>query len=243
MRIGSNFNNLSSLLQSSKAAAPANIPIEQELEAQQIGQDQGSKNAQDAINLGNVAEGALNSASDSLQQIRELAVQAGNGALSSEDRSIIQDQINGLKQDIQSSLQNSEFNGQKLLDGGFNGNIQTGGNPGQGRVMQIENTSLDSLGITNFDVTGSFDIGDIDNAIEQVNANRSQIGAQTNGLESTIRSNEIARENTLASQSNLTEDLEESITQFRQGQLQQSVQTQTQLLQQQAQESQLDILG
>ena len=45
-------------------------------------------------------ESALNTISDMLQRVRELAVQAGNGTNSSRDRSFLQQEINQLTQEI-----------------------------------------------------------------------------------------------------------------------------------------------
>lgn len=244
MRIESSFNNLSKLLQNAASSSrPASIPIAEKLTSQEQGLEQASNNGRDAVNLAQTAEGALNSVSEDLGRIRELAVQAGNGALSADDRGIIQDEINELKSSIGDALTNTEFNSIKVFDG-FDGNIQTGPNSGQGRQMVIENTSLDSLGISDFDVTSDFDIADIDNAIDQVSESRSNLGSQTNSIESNIRFNEVARENTLSSRSNaIGEDFENAILELRQSQLQQSIQTQVQSLQQTEEEDKLNIFG
>lgn len=244
MRIESSFRDLSALLQGSASTSkPASIPISEKMTSQEKGLEQATANSEDAINLANTAEGALNSISEDLGRMRELAVQAKNGILSDEDRGIIQEEINGLKSGINDALQNTEFNSIKLFDG-FNGNVQTGPNEGQGREMVIENTSIESLGIAEFDVTGDFDIEDIDNAIEQVSEARSDLGSQTNGLESNVRFNEIARENTLSSRSNaIGDDFEKSIMELRQAQLQQEIQNQTQLLKQEKEEDKLNVFG
>ncbi len=72
----------------------------------------------------------------------------------------------------------------------------------------------------NFDVTGDFNLADLDNAITQVSEARSEVGAQTNRLESTVRANEVARENTLSAQSRIEDlDAAEGITSLRQNQV------------------------
>ena len=244
MRVESSFNNLTSLLQNAASASkPASIPISEKMTAQERGLEQATDNSRDAVNLARTAEGALGSVSEDLGRIRELAVQASNGILTDSDRSSIQEEINGLKGSINDALQNTEFNSIKLFDG-FDGNIQTGPNSGQGRQMTIENTSIESLGIKDFDVTGDFDISDIDSAIETVSEARADLGATTNGLEANIRFSENARENTLNSRSNVIgDDLEKSLIELRQAQLQQQVQTQVQSLKQTEEEDRLNILG
>jgi len=225
------------------ASKPASIPISEKMTSQERGLEQSTNNMKDAVNLSRTAEGALNSVSDNLGRIRELAVQASNGILTDSDRSAIQDEIGGLKSSINDALQNTEFNSIKLFDG-FEGNVQTGPNSGQGQEMKIANTSIESLGIDGFDVTKDFDIADIDKAIEKVSESRAGLGAQENGLESNIRYNEVARENTLASKSNaIGEDFEKSILELRQAQLKQQIQTQTQGLQQKQEENKFNIFG
>lgn len=244
LKIESSYSNLSKLLQNTAPTSkPAAIPISEKMTAQETGLEQGTKNAQDAVNLAQTADGSLNSVTESLGRIRELAVQASNGVLSADDKSLIQEEINGLKSGINDALRNTEFNTIKLFDG-FNGNIQTGANPNQGTEMKIQNTSLETLGIQDFDVTGDFNISDIDSAIESVTTARSELGAQSNSLESNIRYNEIARENTLSSRSNvIDDDFEKSIMQLRQSQLQQQLQFQTQSMRQEQSRNSLNILG
>tara|TARA_Y100000588_G_C13919901_1_gene781028 strand:- start:79 stop:774 length:696 start_codon:yes stop_codon:yes gene_type:complete len=224
-------------------SAPASIPIAESMSGQERGMEQGVENTQDAINLANTAEGALSSVSDSLVRIKELAVQASNGILNDNDKSAIQSEINELKSGISDTLQDTSFNNIKLFDG-FNGNVQTGPSSEQGQTMTIENTSLDTLGIKDFDVTGSFDIADIDKALDQVNSERSDIGAQTNSLESNIRYNEITRENTLNARSNIVgDDIEKALMDLRQDQLKQSISNQMLSMKQKEEEDKLNIFG
>lgn len=217
----------------------ADLSISESMKSQENALTQGSENLQDAVNLGQTAEGALNSVTDSLQQIRELTVQAQNGIYTDSDKAIFQDQISELLNDVQDSLKNTEFNTIKVLDGGFSGNIQ-GGGENQGRVMQIENTSLSTLGLDGFDITSGGSIEDIDKALNTVSESRSQIGSQTNAFESAIRSNDIARENTLASRSRLDEDFAKQVSELKRLQITQQYKFQ---LQKKEEESQTDKLN
>jgi flagellin len=54
-----------------------------------------------------------------LQRINELSVKAANGTMTGEDRATIQDEISRLKEEITRVSENTEFNGQKLLNGEF----------------------------------------------------------------------------------------------------------------------------
>ncbi len=77
----------------SAAQDAAGLAIEQRMEAQSRGLDQGTENLTMGKSAHNIEDGALDGVEDYLQSIRELAVQASNGTLSDEDRSYIQGQI------------------------------------------------------------------------------------------------------------------------------------------------------
>ena len=55
--------------------------------------------------------------------------------------------------------------------------------------IQMENVTLQALGIDGYDVTGNFDIGKIDAAMEKINASRSGTGAVTNTMEHSYNNN------------------------------------------------------
>ncbi|MBN2898030.1 MAG: flagellin [Clostridia bacterium] len=221
---------------------PAELSISESMKAQENALDQGSENLQDAISLGQTAEGALNSVVDNLQQIRELTIQSQNGTYTDSDREIIQDQVNQLLTGIDESLRNTEFNTIKLFDGGFDGNIQ-GGGEGQGRTMTITQTSLDSLGLNEFDITNPESLDALDKALTKVNDTRGEIGSQTNAFESAIRSNEVARENTLSARTQFDEDLATQITELKRLQITQQYQFQLQNKESETEKGKLDLLS
>jgi len=206
---------------------PASQPISEKMNAQERGLDQGIENSQDARNMINTAEGALNNVGESLNRMRELTVQASNGILTDDDRSIIQNEIESLKTDISDSLRNTEFNQISLFEG-TESTIQTGANSGQSRNIEIRNTTLENLGIQNLDVTEDADLESIDNAIERVSEARSNLGAQDNALGNTVNANSVARENTLASQSRLDEDFAQKVSDLKKNQIMQQYATQMQ---------------
>jgi len=127
MKIDQNYAQLSSMKRINSASDDAaGLAIAEKMKSLESGFSQAIDNTKDAINLGNVADGGLEGVSDHLGRIRELAVQASNGLLSDDDRSIIQDEVNQLKEGISDLVKNTEFNGIKLLDGTFQDkNIQT----------------------------------------------------------------------------------------------------------------------
>lgn len=101
----------------SAADDAAGLSISEKLRAQGRGLAQAIRNAQDGISLVQTAEGALNEVSSLLQRIRELAVQAKNGTLSTQDLNAVSDEVVQLRDEITRITGQTEFNGVTLLNG------------------------------------------------------------------------------------------------------------------------------
>ncbi len=175
----------------SAADGASELSIIEKMKAQTNGTDQGTENTEDAQSLLKTADGAYNEITSNLHRMRELAVQAGNTAvLSEDDISSIQDEIEKLKEQITEAADSTQFNGKKLLDGTNKElNIQIGANSGDAKKVGTGEATLTALGLEDFDVTKNFDIQKIDDAIAKVSSSRSQIGAQSNMLSYVIDSN------------------------------------------------------
>ncbi|MEQ6885987.1 flagellin [Salicola sp. Rm-C-2C1-2] len=125
----------------------AGLAISTRFEAQINGLDQASRNANDGISLAQTAEGALEETTNSLQRVRELAVQAANGTNTDSDRASLQNEAGELTSEIQRVADTTQFNGQNILDGNFDGKqFQVGANEGQTIDVSIDDASADSLG-------------------------------------------------------------------------------------------------
>jgi flagellin len=96
----------------------AGLAISEKMRAQIRGLDQAARNAQDGISMIQTAEGALAETHSILQRMRELANQAANDTNVGVDRGEIQKEINQLSSEINRIGNTTEFNTQKLLDGG-----------------------------------------------------------------------------------------------------------------------------
>ena len=95
------------------------------------------------------------------------------------------------------------FNTMKLLDGSM-ADIELATNPQGGKLkIQLVNSTLESLGIADFDVTKDFDLKDIESAMEKVSEARSSLGAQSNSLGHTINYNDYASYNLTAANSQI----------------------------------------
>lgn len=198
------YYQMSSGLRINRAADDAaGLAISEKLLTQTNGYNVGTNNAADGIGLMNVADGALSGIQDSLQRMRELAVQASNGTYTASDKELIQMEIDGLKQSIQDAAKNTEFNTMKLLDGSM-ASLDLATNPsGGGLEIQMDSSTLESLGIAGFDVTGEFDLDALDGAIKAVSKARSKLGAKTNALGYTMNYNENTGLNLMAANSRI----------------------------------------
>ncbi len=215
---GSNYySQISSGTRINTAADGASeMAIIQKETAQINGYEAGRKNAEDGNSLLNVADGAMSGITDSLQRIRELAIQASNTAIVSDsDREAIQHEVDQLKQNISDIANNTEFNTKKLLDGTEKElYIATGAN-GEGRNINLGDSTLKALGIEDFDVTKDFSVQTINDALTKVSSNRSSIGAQSNSLDYTIGYNMQTSYNLTAARSQMEDtDIEKTISEM-----------------------------
>ncbi|MCI8326496.1 MAG: flagellin FliC5 [Lachnospiraceae bacterium] len=190
------------------ADGAAELAIAEKLNSQVKGYDAGTRNMQSGKDLLNIADGALSGVTDYLQRIRELALQASNSALlSDDDLQGIQQEIDYMKQGINDIASQTQYNRQNILDGSKSSfQMATNGNGGS-TTLNTANSLLSELGIADFDVTGDFDLGDIDNALMKVSDSRSSMGAQSNALDHAINYNSYTSFNMVGAQSRF-EDLD-----------------------------------
>ena len=107
------------------------LAVSEKLRGQISGLAKAATNSQDAISMLQTAEGAMGSMTSMVQRIRELAVQAGDPAYTSNDRAMLQLEVDQLKEEIDRVSSSTEFNTKKLLNGdaaaiwsASNGNIE-----------------------------------------------------------------------------------------------------------------------
>jgi flagellin len=207
-RLSGNYSRLSSGLRIATAADDAaGLGISERMRSQIRSYGAASRNAQDGISLSQTAEGALNEVSSNLTRMRELAVQASNGTLSTADRSTLNDEFVALRDEIDRIATTTEFNGISLLDNTDSQAIQVGLNAGE----QIDLTNVDvqvaTLAIDDDSLTAASSaqtaLSELDAAINSVNDARGSLGAIQNRLQSSFRSILNARENLSASESRI----------------------------------------
>ena len=117
------YERLSSGLRINSAADDAaGLSISASLDTDTKVYAQGVRNLNDGISLLNIAEGAVDSLTNIVTRIEELAEQAGNGTLSYKQRTALDSEAQALRKEYLRIAQTTEFNGKKLFDG-TTGNI------------------------------------------------------------------------------------------------------------------------
>lgn len=141
----------------------AGLAIAERMNTQVKGLTVAARNANDGISLAQTAEGALGKVGDMLQRMRELAVQASNATNSASDRQALQAEVKQLSAEIDRVAKQTNFNGQKILDGSFAGAVfQVGANSGDNVTLgALADTRASMVSNINYSInTLSFNTSD-----------------------------------------------------------------------------------
>ena len=164
------------------------------------GMHQANKNSRDASNLLATAEAGLNNISDLLAQMRELSVQAATDTLNDTDRDSINLEFQSLKNELSRIANVTEHNGMNVLNGTYQ---EAGDVKGHWRIQIGADNDIDSQ--HEFSIMNATDVGlesdgenvltmdeartavtALDDAIDEVNLERSYIGSEQNKLQFTM---------------------------------------------------------
>ena len=120
----------------------AGLAIATKMTSQIRGLDTAARNANDAISMIQVADGAASEITDMLQRMRELTVQSSNGVNSDSDRANLDQEFVQLAKAIDKIAETTEFNGRKILNGEANGSastvtFQVGANDGANEQLEV----------------------------------------------------------------------------------------------------------
>ncbi len=111
------FARLSSGMRINSAADDAaGLQISNKLTSQVNGLSVAQRNANDGISLAQTTEGALEEVTNILFRMRDLSLQAGNGALSAEDKNALNKESEQLKQELDRINKTTTFGGNKVFD-------------------------------------------------------------------------------------------------------------------------------
>ena len=186
------------------------MAIANQLRSQSQGLLQGNKNAQDAVGLVQIADGAMDEYQKILVTARDKSVQAASDTNSPEARAALEEDVKQLLQQADDIAKNTSFNGINLLDGTFTGKkFQVGSESGQTISMTIANTDIASQGIDDASIDLTTQAGadaaitSLDAAIKSIDGIRAGIGSTQSALESRIRVNEATAVNLQAAESQI----------------------------------------
>jgi flagellin len=132
----------------------AGLAISSRMTSQINGLNMAVRNANDAISMVQTADGALVEASKMVQRMRELTVQAASGTVNSTDQTALNTEFRALEDQIHLISTNTEWNGQKLLNGELGAiNFQVGANASQ--TISITFGDLNTDGDASADATNA----------------------------------------------------------------------------------------
>ena len=179
----------------------AGLAISSRMTSQIRGLEAGVKNAGDAISMISVADGALVEVGNMLQRMRELAIQAGNGTITTADRSYLNSEYQNLVTEIERIADNTQWNGTNILNQASTASstfkYQVGANGGQtvsvnfgavdqtsGSAFAVFGGSAASIAFTAVSaaVNASGVLTNIDAAITELSEQRATFGAAVNQL-------------------------------------------------------------
>ena len=222
--LATSMQRLSSGLRINTAADDsAGLSIATRMDAQARGMTVAIRNANDGVSLAQTADSALASVTDSLQRMRELAVQAANATNSSTDKTSLDQEFGQLAQEIQRVLGGTTFNGQHIL-GSDAGTLsfQVGANTTTNDTISVTTTNLtsdstitsvagtDNAGTSRAKIDSSASastiagvINAIDAAINTVNSTRATYGATQNRFQSVISNLQSSVTNQTAARSRI----------------------------------------
>jgi flagellin len=220
MSLSTSMERLSSGLRVNSAKDDAaGLAIGSKMTSQIRGMTVATRNANDGISMAQNAESAMGNITDTMQRMRDLAVQSANrAAVSTADAEKLNTEFKQLKSEIVRIISNTEFNGKKILAGSMSGaNFQIGANTATDNQISITIGNMSTLagGIgsmldptksigsmaTSTNVRSAIDL--IDKAISKVNNFRATLGAVQNRFATTIANLNSSIENQSAARSRI----------------------------------------
>jgi len=174
----------------------AGLSVSEGLRSQIRGSQMSQRNSDDALAMLQIAESGAQEVVNSLQRMRELALQSANGTYSNTDRAYIQQEFTQLTSEINRIGEATSYNGITLINGSastFTFQVSASAS-GSASSSTISFTTMDLATIGHASVVGGVDsqanaqaaVASIDAALNSVLNLRSNIGSIMNRLDKTI---------------------------------------------------------
>lgn len=190
---------------------PAGLAISENLKSEIRSSGQAKMNAQGAISVAQVGEGALSEMSNLVTRLRELGVQSASDTISDKERTYLQQEAQSLTEEIDRIAKTTKFGNSNLLDGSVsNMSFHVGSGSGSGNVVKFSyqgNVTADELGLDSVDVSSKSDATSIiektDSALSKIAQARSSFGSLQSRMESVVSTLDIKQENLSATRSRI----------------------------------------
>lgn len=151
---------------------------------------QGVSNANDAIGVLQIADGALQNLTNSADRLNELSIRSTSLAMDDNSRAAIKSEAQALKISMQDTLNSTSFNGNNIF--GSTLNFQTGSSE---TTISLNAPNISSIDIDSQESIAAFRDG--------INAMRGDIGSTQQGLWSDINASITAANSARSSESQL----------------------------------------
>ena len=176
----------------------AGLAIATRMDAQVRGITVAIRNANDGISLAQTAEGALGTASDVFQRMRELAVQAQNDSNGTSDRANLNTEYQALSAEVTRLANQTRFNGTRIIGGSSGAQVfQIGANGGD--TLTVTTTTLTTVaGDLTTSANASTALAALDTALDVITTSRANYGAAVNRLGFAISNLAISGDNQAA---------------------------------------------
>ncbi len=191
--------------------------VSSKLATQVRGSNQARQNVQDAINVVQTVDGALQQITEAMQRMRVLLVQAATDTLTAADRQAVETEIASIRNAIDDIASHTEYNKIRLLDGTpvqaaplANGSatdmrIQSGANSGEYVDIGLVDARAAALGVGAVSALTLEDAGNgiatLDDSLSRVSGHLARFGAYHNALAHIDANLGVMGENTAAAES------------------------------------------
>jgi flagellin len=213
------------------------LAVSEKMRTQISGLRQAERNTEDGMSFVQTAEGYLNQTAGIIQRVRTLAIQAANGIYSAQDRQLIQVEVSALVDEVDRIASQAEFNRFKVLTGEFSRTNPKASmwfhiGPNQNQRERVFIGTMTAQAFKFKDGTGKVtltfstpggannSIGILDNALQALAKQRSDLGAYYNRMEMTAKGLMSAYENIQAAESRIRDaDVAEEMVDFTKNQV------------------------
>ncbi|TGM98871.1 flagellin [Leptospira dzoumogneensis] len=208
--------------------------VSERMRTQIRGLAQAERNVMDGVSFIQVTEGNLEQVNNILQRLRELSIQTSNGIYSDDDRKLVQLEVDQLIEEVDRLGKSAEFNKIRPLSGAYSKDsknpIQLHVGPNQNEKLEIFVDAMNA-GALQLESNGKKQtlsspassnamIGILDNAIQKVNKQRSDLGAYYNRLEITAEGLQANYINMVSAESRVRDaDMAEHIVDYTKNQI------------------------